>query len=186
MSSKDTEEERVMHSNSGNLKFTSYNDTNEVVNRLLESLCSKYQDSLETSMKGDDFTFDSAEKMHYKYHKVNFKCSGSYIDYPNRIKTKKATINPANEGDKCFQYATIAALNYEEIKCNPERDSNIKPFINKYNWKGINYPSKIDYWKTFEKGNLTIALNILYIKEKEILPGYISKDNSTSGKPIIL
>ena len=31
MSSKDTEEERVMHSNSGNLKFTSYNDTNEVV-----------------------------------------------------------------------------------------------------------------------------------------------------------
>ena len=42
MSSKDTEEERVMHSNSDNLKFTSYNDTNEVVNRLLESLCSKY------------------------------------------------------------------------------------------------------------------------------------------------
>ena len=42
MSSKGTEEERVMHSNSDNLKFTSYNDTNEVVNRLLESLCSKY------------------------------------------------------------------------------------------------------------------------------------------------
>ena len=42
MSSKDTEEERVMHSNSDNLKFTSYNDTNEAVNRLLESLCSKY------------------------------------------------------------------------------------------------------------------------------------------------
>ena len=44
--------------------------------------------------------------------------------------------------------------------------SNIKPFINKYNWKGINYPSKIDNWKTFEKNNPTIALNILYIKEK--------------------
>ena len=53
-------------------------------------------------MKGNDFTFDSAEKIHYKYHKVNFKCSGSYIDHPNRIKTKKATINPANEDDKCF------------------------------------------------------------------------------------
>ena len=44
--------------------------------------------------------------------------------------------------------------------------SKIKPFINKYNWKGINYPSKIDNWKMFEKNNPTIALNILHIKEK--------------------
>ena len=28
-------------------------------------------------------------------------------------------------------------------------------------------------WKTFEKNDLTIALNILHIKEKEIPPGYI-------------
>ena len=48
---------------------------------------------------------------------------------------------------------------------NSERVSNIKPFINECKWKGINYPSKIDDWKTFEKNNLTIAPNILYIKE---------------------
>ena len=30
-------------------------------------------------------------------------------------------------------------------------------------WKGINYLSKIDDWETFEKNNLTIALNNLYI-----------------------
>ena len=53
------------------------------------------------------------------------------------------------------------------------RVSNIKPFINKYNWKGINYSSKIDDWKMFEKNNPTMALNILYIKEKEIIPAYI-------------
>ena len=41
----------------------------------------------------------------------------------------------------------------------------------------MNYPSKIDDWKKFEKINATVALNILYIKEKEILPGYISKHN---------
>ena len=34
---------------------------------------------------------------------------------------------------KCLKYAAPAALNYEEIKTNPERISNIKPFINKYN-----------------------------------------------------
>ena len=67
----------------------------------------------------------------------------------------------------------IVALNHKEIKWNPERVSNIKPFINKYNWKGINYSSKIDDWKMFEKNNPTMVLNILYIKEKEIIPAYI-------------
>ena len=56
--------------------------------------------------------------------------------------------------------------NYEEIKWNLERVSNSKPFTHKYNWKSIIYPSKMDNWKTFEKINVTIARNILYIKEK--------------------
>ena len=32
---------------------------------------------------------------------------------------------------------------------------------------GINYPSKIDDWKTLEENNPAIALNIFYIKEKK-------------------
>ena len=31
-----------------NIKFTSYDDVNEVVNGLFESLCSRYQGNLET------------------------------------------------------------------------------------------------------------------------------------------
>ena len=58
--------------------------------------------------------------------------------------------------------------------------------MNKYNWKGINYPSKIDDWKTFEKNDPTIALNIWVIKEKEIYPAYISKINANCEKQIIL
>ena len=38
----------------------------------------------------------------------------------------------------------------------------------------------------FKKNNPTIALNILYIKEKEIYPAFIWKHNSTCGKQIIL
>ena len=45
------------------------------------------------------------------------------------------------------------------FKYNPERVSNIQPSINKYNWEGINYPSKIYDWKNFDKNNLTIVLN---------------------------
>ena len=137
-------------------------------------------------MEGNEFIFDSVQLMYYKCNRVYFSLSGSYIDFPDWIKRKKATINPKNKDDQCFQYAVTVALNHEEIKWNPERVSNIKPFINKYKWKGINYLSKLDDWKTFQKNNLTIAFNILYIKEKEIFPAYISKTNSNCKKQIIL
>ena len=144
ISLKDAEEERVMNSNSGNIKFTPYSDVNDVIEKLFKSLCSKYQDNLETSMKGSDFIFDSVQLMYYKCHKVSFKRGGLYIDSPDWTKRKKSTINPKNADNKCFHYAANVALNFEEIESHPGRVSNIKPFINKYNWEGINYPSKID------------------------------------------
>ena len=67
-------------------------------------------------------------------------------------------------------------------KWNSERPSNIKPFINKYNWEGINYPLNIDDWKTFEKNNLPVALNIVYVEQKEVYPAYMSKGSSNSEK----
>ena len=68
-----------------------------------------------------------------------------------------------------------------------ERVSNITPFINKYNWKGINYPSKIKDWKRSEKNNTTSFLNISYIlKKREKCPACISKFNSNCEKQIII
>ena len=63
---------------------------------------------------------------------------------------KKATINLINKKEnKCFQYAVTVSLNYKEIKSNLQRITKIKAFINKFNWEGINYPSKKDAWKKF-------------------------------------
>ena len=99
---KNTEEKRVIQSTSNNIKSTSYNDANEVVNKLFESLRSRYQENLEIWMRGSDFIFDSVQIMYCKYHKLNFKYGGSYIDFPDWTKNKKATINSKNEDDKCF------------------------------------------------------------------------------------
>ena len=54
-----------MHLNNGNIKFTSYNDANEVVNELFKLLSSKYQENLETSTKRSDFIFDSVHLLNY-------------------------------------------------------------------------------------------------------------------------
>ena len=64
ISSKDTEEERVMYAINDNIKFTSYNDANDVANKLFESLLSRYQDNLETLMRECNFFFDSVQLMY--------------------------------------------------------------------------------------------------------------------------
>ena len=56
-------------------------DTDE----LFDSLKNRYQNNLE-SMR-------DSELLDYKCH------SGSYIDFPDWIKNKKATINPSNKKD---------------------------------------------------------------------------------------
>ena len=62
ISSKDVEEQRVMHSSSNSIKFTPYNDAKEVVRKLFCSLHSRYQENLETSMRGSDFIFDLVQQ----------------------------------------------------------------------------------------------------------------------------
>ena len=66
-----------------------------------------------------------------------------------------------------FSISCNSHANHKEIKKDPQRITKIKPFINKYNWEGINFPSEKDYWKYFEKNNLTIALNVLYAKKEK-------------------
>ena len=52
MSSKDAEEERVTHSMRENIiKFTSYNDADEVVHKFFESLYLRYHRNFEISME---------------------------------------------------------------------------------------------------------------------------------------
>ena len=59
-----------------------------------------------------------------------------------------------------------------------KKKKKIKPFINKYNWEGINIPSEKDDWKKFEKDNVIIAVNVLYTKKEKIYPAYVSKFTS--------
>ena len=84
-------------------------------------------------MTGSKFIFDSVDALYYNLNKMSLSRGGSYIDSSKWLKNKKATINPKNNDDKCFQYAITVALNYEQIKNNTERISKIKPFIDQYN-----------------------------------------------------
>ena len=93
---------------------------------------------------------------------------------------KEAIIN----NDNSFENALDDALNYQTVKTNPERISKLKPYINKYNWEGIDFPVGPKEQKTFERNNKTIALNILFIPHntKTIRVAYRSEHNNKLKK----
>ena len=160
--------------------------SHETIKDLFKSLLQRYQERSEESTRGSEFIFDSVHELHYDLNKVNLSRGGPYIDSPEN---KKAAINLQNEkDDKCFQYALTVALNYKQIKSHPERKSNIKPFIDQYNWKEIDFLTRFNSWKKFELNNESIALNILYVpyNTKEIRHAYTSKYNLKRENQVIL
>ena len=130
---------------------------------------------------------DGINFLYYDFNKTSINRGGSYIDSPKWLKGKKSTINPKNNDDKCFQYAVTLALNLDKIKKDPQRVSKIKPFIEKYNWEDIDFPSISKDWKKIECNN-EATLNILYVpyNTKQINIAYKSIDNLAQKRQIIL
>ena len=133
-------------------------DTSDAINELLDSFMKRYQEGLETKIKGSSYIFELIDLLKYHLHKISLNRGSSYIESPKWLKNKKATINPKNTKDnRCFQYAITAVLNRQDIRDEPERIYNLKPFINNYNWKDTEFPSHSKDWRKFECNNKTIV-----------------------------
>ena len=173
-------ETQVMHTKSDNIKIMNGANTSEASNELIDSFMKRYQEGLETKMKGSSHIFERIDLLEYHFHKIRLNRGSSYIESHEWVKNKGVTINSKNKDNKCFQYAITAGLNYQNIDRHPERISKLEPFINNYNWKDIEYPSHSKDWRKFECNNKTIALNILYVPydTKQIKQAYISKHNN--------
>ena len=173
----DVNETRDMYTKSDNITIMSGIETDDVINELFNSFCRRYQEGLQTKMKESSFTFERIDLLEYHLHEISLNRGNSYINSPEWIKNKKVT-NPKNtEDNNCFQYAIIAALNYQNINHNPERISKLRQFLNNYNWDNICFPAGHKDYSAFEKNNSDIAISILYVPHntKQIRQAYISK-----------
>ena len=182
-----SDETRVMYTRSDKEEFMSGDDTNEIIKLLFESFLQRFEENLQNKMRGSEFEFDGINFFYYSFNRTSIYRGGTYIDSPKWLKDKKSTINLKNNDDKCFRYAVTLALNLDNIEKNPQRISKIKPFIDQYNWKDIDFPPTNKDWRKLELNN-DIALNILYIPHntKKIQLAYRSKNNLTCDKQIIL
>ena len=182
-----SDETRTMFTRSTPEEFMIGSETEEVAENLIMSLLQKYQDNLQNKMKDSDFIFNGINYLYYDLNRITISKGGSYIESPKWLKDKKFCINQKNTDNKCFQYAATLALNFN-INRDPQRISKIKPFIDNYNWKDINFPAAEKDWNKFEINNKNIALNILYVpfNTKKVEIAYKSKYNLIRDNQIIL
>ena len=76
------------------------------------------------------------------------------------MRKKGAAINPKNEDDSnCFQCGITIALSHQNIGNHPEKILNIKPFIDQYNWQGINFPVHQNGQEESEKSKNIMAID---------------------------
>ena len=94
----DNSEECVIHLKTDNVEIIINDEADKikVIIKFFHARKNRYENDLE-SMKGSDFVFDYVYLLYYKCHKINLKGIGSYINSPDWIRHKKATIIPINK-----------------------------------------------------------------------------------------
>ena len=99
-------------------------NTNEILEQLLTSLLEKFNDDLQLSRESSNFVYESVEECNIHFNKIDLRRGASFIDTPEWLKHKKATINPQNKNDVyCFMYAVTLALFNKEFGKDPGRIS---------------------------------------------------------------
>ena len=72
------------------------NETDEILEELFQSLLQRCQKDLEEKIRGSESVFDCIDLLYYKLHKISLNKGGLYINSPEWIKNKNATINITN------------------------------------------------------------------------------------------
>ena len=147
-----------MYTRSDNIEIMFGDNNDDIIEQIFESLLQKYEENLQNKMRGSEFDINGVNFLYYGFNKTSINRGGSYIDSPKWLKYKKSTINSKNNDGKCFQYAVTLALNLDKIKKDPQRVSKIKPFLAKYNWEDVDFPSTSKDWK-----NLNVTMKSLLI-----------------------
>ena len=78
----DKNETQVMHMNGDNVEIMNGTDTSDTINKLINSFMKRYQEGLETKMKGSSYIFERIDLLEYHLHKTSLNRGSSYIKSP--------------------------------------------------------------------------------------------------------
>ena len=138
------------------------------IDSIVQSMINHMAQQVENpSLRDSKFVFDKILQTDISCHRLMLTRGSSFIKLPDWLAKKKAILNPKNLDEKCFKWAVIAGLKWEEIDCHPERVSKLRKYENEFDWSGITYPVSTKNISKFETRN-RIGVNLLALNGKTI------------------
>ena len=129
ISCNDTGEIRTIFVWSNNKEIRSGNETYDIIKGLLNSFLTNYQKEEAILRNGSNFVFESVDLLSYSFYKLSLRRGRSYIKSPEWVLNKRATINPKNKDNKCFQYSITVALNHQTLKTIQKEYQILNPLL---------------------------------------------------------
>ena len=81
--SKNFKETCFVYSASNNIEIFMGSDTDEVIDRLFDTMLQRFQEAKETSFeRGSEFIFENVDLLYCYFHRIDMKRSGSYVETP--------------------------------------------------------------------------------------------------------
>ena len=78
----DRNKTQIMHTKSDNVEIMNGTDTSDAINKRIDSFMKRYQERLETKMKGSSYIFECIDLLEYHLHKRSLNRESSYIESP--------------------------------------------------------------------------------------------------------
>ena len=136
------------------------------------------------------FVFDEFLYLDVNFHQLNLMRGSSYLPLPDWLVSKKAIVDPHNDDEECFKWLVIAVENtgmgplgaQAKPMKDPQHVSNLRKFMDNYDWSGLEFPVSIKDIGKFETRN-NISVNVLAVEGRDI---YIHRKGRRVGREINL
>ena len=134
--------------------------------------------------EGSGWTVTKVLNVHLDFAKYTPLKGSSYLDLPDKLKSKKAIVNVKNNDNECLKWALLSALHPIDHGSHPDRVSKYKQYENELNFAGVGFPVTLKDIPKVEKQN-NLAINV-FGYASVIHPLYLTKDHSASPINLLL
>jgi hypothetical protein len=93
---------------------------------------------------GSGWVFDKAVNVDVRIQKYKPLRGSAYIPLDSYINNKKCCVNIQNTDDKCLMYCVLYHFHQKELTSHPERVSHYAKYEKEFDFKGVQFPVKIN------------------------------------------
>ena len=137
-------------------------ETDQIVDGMIANLKFQIENPV---LLNSRFVFDEFLYLDVNFHQLNLMRGSSYLPLPDWLARKKAIVNPHNDNEECFKWSVIPV---EKVGMKDlQRVSNLRKFMDNYDWSGLEFQVSIKDIGKFETRN-NISVNVLAVEGRDL------------------